>query len=207
MVVLGSVFEMERNKLKLGKRAQKLIAQCTKVGFAEELAKPKPYELKVMVMDRAKAQDTTLSEGTATALLERCGEDPFLLENEVDKLCALSGYQTVTTAMVAEMGTVSLEADVFEMIRMITAKNATGACKKLQTLLRLQQEPIPITAAHDRQLCRSLSGQTGRSQAEELQHRVQGFRLQGQRLPAQALCRDSQPLHAAPAGSLYADFA
>ena len=33
------------------------------------------------------------------------------------------------------------------MIRMITAKNATGACKKLQTLLRLQQEPIPITAA------------------------------------------------------------
>ena len=121
VVVLGSVFEMERNKLKLGKRAQKLIAQCTKVGFAEELAKPKPYELKVMVMDRAKAQDTTL--------------------------CALSGYQTVTTAMVAEMGTVSLEADVFEMIRMITAKNATGACKKLQTLLRLQQEPIPITAA------------------------------------------------------------
>ena len=96
VVVLGSVFEMERNKLKLGKRAQKLIAQCTKVGFAEELAKPKPYELKVMVMDRAKAQDTTLSEGTATALLERCGEDPFLLENEVDKLCALSGYQTVT---------------------------------------------------------------------------------------------------------------
>ena len=147
VVVLGSVFEMERNKLKLGKRAQKLIAQCTKVGFSEELAKPKPYELKVMVMDRAKAQDTTLSEGTATALLERCGEDPFLLENEVDKLCALSGYQTVTTAMVAEMGTVSLEADVFEMIRMITAKNATGACKKLQTLLRLQQEPIPITAA------------------------------------------------------------
>ena len=135
VVVLGSVFEMERNKLKLGKRAQKLIAQCTKVGFSEELAKPKPYELKVMVMDRAKAQDTTLSEGTATALLERCGEDPFLLENEVDKLCALSGYQTVTTAMVAEM------------IRMITAKNATGACKKLQTLLRLQQEPIPITAA------------------------------------------------------------
>ena len=29
----------------------------------------------------------------------------------------------------------------------ITAKNATGACKKMQTLLRLQQEPIAITAA------------------------------------------------------------
>ena len=147
VVVLGSVFELERSKLKTGKRAQRLIAECKKLGFAEELSKPKPYELKMMLIERAKAQDTTLPEGAAAALLERCGEDPFLLENEVDKLCALSGYQTVTAAMVAEMGTVSLEADVFEMIRMITAKNATGACKKLQTLLRLQQEPIAITGA------------------------------------------------------------
>lgn len=147
VVVLGSVFDLERSKLKMGKRAQKLAALCKSIGYAEELAKPKPFELKAMMIDRAKAQGTTLPEGAAGALLERCGEDPFLLENEVDKLCALSGYQTITAAMVAEMGTVSLEADVFEMIRMITAKNATGACKKLQTLLRLQQEPIAITAA------------------------------------------------------------
>ena len=147
VVVLGSVFELERNKLKMSKRAQKLIAQCKALGYTEELAKPKPFELKVMMTDRAKEQGATLPEGAATALLERCGEDPFLLENEVDKLCALSGYQTVSTAMVAEMSTVSLDADVFEMIRMITAKNATGACKKLQTLLRLQQEPIAITGA------------------------------------------------------------
>ena len=147
VVVMGSVFDLERNKLKLGKRAQKLIAQAKKLGYAEELAKPKPYELKVMMIERAKEQGATLPEGAASALLERCGEDPFLLENEVDKLCALSGYQTVTASMVAEMGTVSLEADVFEMIRMITAKNATRACKKLQTLLRLQQEPVAITAA------------------------------------------------------------
>ena len=33
------------------------------------------------------------------------------------------------------------------MIRMTYRQNATGACKKLQTLLRLQQEPIAITAA------------------------------------------------------------
>ncbi len=147
VVVIGSVFELERNKLKLGKGVQKLIDRCKKLGYAEELAKPQPHQLKTMMIERAKAQDTSLPEGAASALLERCGEDPFLLENEVDKLCALAGYQTVTAAMVAQMGTVSLDADVFEMIRMITAKNATGACKKLQTLLRLQQEPIAITGA------------------------------------------------------------
>ena len=129
VVVLGSVFPLERSKLKAGKSAQKLIAQCKAIGYVEELAKPRPFELKAMMIDRAKAQGTSLPDGAAAALLERCGEE------------------TVTAAMVADMGTVSLEADVFEMIRMITAKNATGACKKLQTLLRLQQEPIAITAA------------------------------------------------------------
>lgn len=60
VAVLGSVFELERSKLKTGKRAQKLIAECKKLGFVEELSKPKPYELKMMLIERAKAQDTTL---------------------------------------------------------------------------------------------------------------------------------------------------
>ena len=63
VVVLGTVFDLERNKLKLGKRAQKLINQCKKLGFTEELAKPKPYELKIMMIERAKEQGTNLPEG------------------------------------------------------------------------------------------------------------------------------------------------
>ena len=71
VVVLGSVFELERSKLKTGKRAQKLIAQCKALGYTEELAKPKPFELKMMMIDRAKEQKTTLPDGAAAALLER----------------------------------------------------------------------------------------------------------------------------------------
>ena len=47
VVVLGSVFPLERNKLKAGKSAQKLIAQCKAIGYVEELAKPRPFELKL----------------------------------------------------------------------------------------------------------------------------------------------------------------
>ncbi|MFR9065720.1 MAG: hypothetical protein ACLVJH_01095 [Faecalibacterium prausnitzii] len=144
VAVLGSVFPLERSKLKLGKQAQKLQAQCKAIGYTEELAKPRPFELKNLMMERAKAQGTALPDGAATALLERCGEDPFLLENEVDKLCALSGYQTVSASMVAEMGTVSLDADVFEMIRMITAKNATGACKSCRPCCGCSRSPLPL---------------------------------------------------------------
>lgn len=148
VVVLGSVFEADRNgRAKPGKRAQKVIDQCRKLGWAEELAKPTTAQLRQMVIDRAAAQGTELTGQGASALLDRCGEDPYLLENEVDKLAAGSGYRTITPALVAEMGVVSLEADVFEMVRMVTARNAAAACKKLQVLLRLQQEPIAITAA------------------------------------------------------------
>lgn len=49
VVVLGSVFPLERSKLKAGKPAQKLIAQCKAIGYVEELAKPRPFELKAMM--------------------------------------------------------------------------------------------------------------------------------------------------------------
>ena len=148
MLVFGSVFEADRTgKAKPGKRAQRVIAQCRKLGWAEELAKPGPTQLRQMMAERAAAQGAELSGPAGAALLERCGEDPYLLENEVDKLAAAAGYRTITPALVAEMGVVSLEADVFEMVRLVTARSTAAACKKLHILLRLGQEPIAITAA------------------------------------------------------------
>ena len=148
VLVFGSVFEADRTgKAKPGKRAQRVIAQCRKLGWAEELARPGPTQLRQMMAERAAAQGAELSGPAGAALLERCGEDPYLLENEVDKLSAAAGYRTITPALVAEMGVVSLEADVFEMVRLITARNASAACKKLHVLLRLGNEPIAVTAA------------------------------------------------------------
>ena len=148
VLVFGSVFEADRTgKAKPGKRAQRVIAQCRKLGWAEELARPGPTQLRQMMAERAAAQGAELSGPAGAALLERCGEDPYLLENEVDKLAAAAGYRTITPALVAEMGVVSLEADVFEMVRLVTARNAAAACKKLHVLLRLGNEPIAITAA------------------------------------------------------------
>lgn len=132
---------------KVPKRIQKLTAACEKLGYAAELAQPGQQELKSMLFQRAKEQGAELQSDAASLLLERCGQNLYLLQNEVDKLAALSGYGAITPAMVVSLGTQSLDADVFEMVRMITAGNSTGACQKLHTLLRLQNEPIAITAA------------------------------------------------------------
>ena len=74
VVVLGSVFEGDRNgRAKPGKRAQKVIDQCRKLGWAEELAKPTAAQLRQMVIDRAAAQGAELTGQGASALLDRCG--------------------------------------------------------------------------------------------------------------------------------------
>ena len=129
------------------KRLKKLIELCEAIGYAAELAKPQPRQLRTMLQQRAKEQGAELQDAAAALIVERCGQDLFLLQNEVDKLAAFSAYGTVTPALVAQLGTQNLEADVFEMVRSITMKNSTEACKKLHTLLQMQNEPIAIAAA------------------------------------------------------------
>ena len=77
----------------------------------------------------------------------RCGEDQFLLKNEVEKLAALANYSTITKEMVSRLGTVTLDADTFDMVKLLTSGQADKAQQKLKTLLALQNEPIMITGA------------------------------------------------------------
>lgn len=145
--VMSSVYPMEWNKPRIPKQMKKLMDLCKKLGYVQDIAKLTGPQLRENLMERASRQGATLSDAAARALIDRSGEDPSLLENEVDKLCALSGYQVISPAMVAQLGTPNLEADVFEMAKLVTAKNAAAACDKLQQLIKLRYEPIPIAAA------------------------------------------------------------
>ncbi len=145
--LMASVYPIEWNKPRIPKQMKKLMDLCQKQGYLEDIAKLTGPQLRESLMQRAADQGAELSDAAARALVERSGEDPALLENEVDKLCALAGYGTVTPAMVAQLGTPNLEADVFDMVKLVTAKNSTQACQRLQQLIKLRHEPIAIAAA------------------------------------------------------------
>lgn len=137
----------EWGKLRLSKKEKKLFEICEKIGYCAQLAKPRPSDLAKEIQQRAKAMGTELDSKTAAAMVDRCGEDLLLLRNETDKLAALSGYTAITQEMVSKMGTQNLDADVFEMINMLTSGKLMGALDKLKTLIRLQNEPIAIVGA------------------------------------------------------------
>ncbi len=145
--VLTSIIEESYGKLRLGKREQKLIANCEKLGYCVQLNRPTGAALQAMARDWAKEAGADFAPGTEAALLARCGEDQFLLKNEVEKLAALANYSTITKEMVSRLGTVTLDADTFDMVKLLTSGQADKAQQKLKTLLALQNEPIMITGA------------------------------------------------------------
>lgn len=49
--------------------------------------------------------------------------------------------------MIEQLGTVTLEADTFDMVKLVAAGRTRQALEKLNTLLALQNDPILITGA------------------------------------------------------------
>ena len=145
--VMTSLVEERFGKLPPGKREQKLISCCEKLGYCVQINKPTASALQAMARDWAKETGAAFAPGAEAALLARCGEDQFLLRNEIEKLAALADYGTITPQMIAQLGTVTLDADTFDMVKLVTSGQTEKAQQKLRTLLALQNDPIMITGA------------------------------------------------------------
>lgn len=145
--ILTSVLEERYGKIKPGKREQKLITACEKLGYCAQVAKPGRTALQGMLRDWAQEIGASFAPGAEGLLIDRCGEDQFLLHNEVEKLAALADYGTITPEMIRRLGTVTLDADTFDMVKLVTSGQTAKALQKLQVLLALQNDPILITGA------------------------------------------------------------
>lgn len=145
--VMTSLVEERFGKLRPGKREQKLISCCEKLGYCVQINKPTASALQAMARDWAKETGAAFAPGAEAALLARCGEDQFLLRNEIEKLAALADYSTITPQMIAQLGTVTLDADTFDMVKLVTSGQTEKAQQKLKMLLALQNDPIMITGA------------------------------------------------------------
>ena len=75
--MLTSLLEEKYGKIKPGKREQKLIAACEKLGYCVQIAKPGRAALQEMARTWAGEYHTTFAPGAEAALLDRCGDDQF----------------------------------------------------------------------------------------------------------------------------------
>jgi DNA polymerase-3 subunit delta len=145
--VLTSVMEGYYGKLRPGAREKRTIQCCEKLGYSVEIAKPNRAALCRMAETWAQDVGAAFAPGVSTLLLDRCGENPFLLKNETDKLAALANYGTITADAVHTISTVTLDADTFDMVNLAVSGRTTLALKKLNMLLALQNDPVQIAGA------------------------------------------------------------
>ena len=127
--------------------AKPLLAAAEKAGVAALLERPNEAYAKRFVCRHAQQLGAAFDPAAAEQLVRRCGLDLFLLSSEVEKLAAASGYGTISEREVFTLSPRSIEADVFEMVRLLLAGRGGDAMARLNELLYLQNAPIAIAAA------------------------------------------------------------
>ena len=129
------------------KKAKLLADAAAQEGFALEIPKPTRAELAAHLERVAAGTGAHYARGAAMSLVERAGEDRVLLQNETLKLAAICGYGAITEEVVAAHGVAGIEANVFDLISLLTAGRRGAAFRKLAELDGLRYEPIAISAA------------------------------------------------------------
>lgn len=129
------------------RKARMLEEAASEAGCFLELPTLRPGDLVAAARSMAAAQGCSITEPAARQLIDRTHDNLFQLSNEVAKLAAGTGYQTVDENAVAALAVRTVEADVFKMVNAILENRPREAFSILSKLLYLKSEPIAICAA------------------------------------------------------------
>lgn len=140
------VFTFETIPWKPDGRFKKLKAAMDK-GLAVEFAKQDQRELVSWVCRHFAARKKRISNDLCLYLIDITGGTMTALRGEIDKICAYSGADEIKKTDIDAVTEPVLDAEVFRMTDMLSAGRYGDALVKLQQLLKMQQEPLPILGA------------------------------------------------------------
>ncbi len=130
---------------KKSSKFKKLATACEKNGgITVNLSHRKLPELVKMLCDGAKKRGSNMESSAARYLVETAGEDINLLKNELIKLCAYSGGNTITKETVENVSVKTVEASVFNLSRYILECNVSESLKILDELFFMRVEPMSV---------------------------------------------------------------
>ncbi len=125
------------------------VLEAAAKGRAEiqEFPAPNPYRPEPTVewlVDHAKAVSGGIDRPAAQALVERLGQDKYLLDAEVRKLGSYARDRAVRVGDVAVLSPPG-ESDVFELLEAVVARDLPGAIAHLRRLLA-HDHPLKVLA-------------------------------------------------------------
>lgn len=130
-----------------GKNFSSFIKMVDKWGVVVELPKYDSNALSKQLVSGAYKRGCPLSAVNAGKIVDYCGTDLTMLQNELDKLCAYADGQEITSEMIDTLVHINLETKVYYMANHIISGNLDKAYKELDILFYQKTEPIVIVSA------------------------------------------------------------
>ena len=141
------VFTYEIVEWKPDKRLKKLWDAVSKNGTVVEFAKQSQRDLIAWVTRHFASHRKKISSDLCAYLIEITGGTMTALQGEITKIAAYSGSDTIVKSDIDAVTEPVLDAVVFQMTDLLGSGKYGEALLKLQTLLKMQEEPIAILGA------------------------------------------------------------
>ena len=141
------VFTYVATAWKPEKRQKKLWEAVEQNGNIVEFAKQQQRDLIPWIGRHFAARKKQISTDLCVYLIDITGGTMTALAGEIDKICAYSGAEHITKSDIDAVVEPVLDAVVFQMTDLMAQGDYGKALIKLQTLLKMQQDPIQILGA------------------------------------------------------------
>lgn len=141
------VFTYETVSWKPDKRLKKLWDAIDENASVVEFAKQDQRDLIAWIQRHFAAQKKSITPDLCAYLIDITGGTMTALSGEISKICAYSGAQNICKADIDAVVEPVMDAVVFQMTDLLSQGKYGAALQKLQTLLKMQQEPIAILGA------------------------------------------------------------
>ena len=129
------------------KRLKKIWGPIDENATIVEFAKQDQRDLVAWITRHFAAHGKRISTDLCVYLIDITGGTMTALSGEIDKICAYSGAEHIHKTDIDAVVEPVLDAVVFQMTDLLSEGRFAAALEKLQTLLKMQQEPLAILGA------------------------------------------------------------
>ena len=141
------IFTYETVQWKPDRRLKKLWEPIDRNAVIVEFARQSQRDLISWVTRHFAARGKQISNDLCSYLIDITGGTMTALSGEISKIAAFSGADIITKHDIDSVTEPVLDAVVFQMTDLLGEGKYGPALEKLQTLLKMQQEPLAILGA------------------------------------------------------------
>ena len=132
------IFTAHAEKIDTRKKITKLIK---KVGIVKEFNE----EISPLNLTKNLLKDYDISEKTINLFLDRVGNNPLIIQNEINKIKIYKNKdKNITDKDIINLTNKNIDIDIFKLIDYIVQKNKEKAIELYYEMLKINEEPIKI---------------------------------------------------------------